>query len=278
MAKMKVELGPTQETLLIPLLGRAQETESGGRLLDDSKAVEIVAQLDYDFTKWGTSARGACIRARIFDSLVSDFLQRHPQGTVVEIGAGLNTRYERLDNGEAHWFEIDLADSMALRLNFFEDTERRTMVAASALDTDWLDQVAALPSPYCFVSEAVLIYLEAPQAEQVLSNLSERFDGAELVMDITPTRAIALQPKSALMKVMDRSSWFRWACDDVHALERVGARVEQEVSLTNLPADIRRDLTPMMRTVMTLMPAFLMRWMSGGYGIYRFRLSTRSVA
>ncbi|MEM6427115.1 MAG: hypothetical protein AAF728_18450, partial [Cyanobacteria bacterium P01_D01_bin.128] len=127
-------------------------------------------------------------------------------------------------------------------------------------------------------SEAVLIYLEAPQAEQVLSNLSERFDGAELVMDITPTRAIALQPKSALMKVMDRSSWFRWACDDVHALERVGARVEQEVSLTNLPADIRRDLTPMMRTVMTLMPAFLMRWMSGGYGIYRFRLSTRSVA
>ncbi|MEM6706979.1 MAG: class I SAM-dependent methyltransferase, partial [Acidobacteriota bacterium] len=74
MTEVPVELGAVQETLLIPLLGRAQETQLGGKLLNDPKAVEIVARLQYDFEKWGTSARGACIRARLFDAQVQRFL------------------------------------------------------------------------------------------------------------------------------------------------------------------------------------------------------------
>jgi len=273
MSNIKVQLGAVQETLLIPLLGRAQETESGGRMLSDPKAVEIVRQLDYDFSKWGTNAQGSTIRARLFDNQVRAFLAQHPNGTVVEIGAGLNTRYERLDNGQARWFEIDLPDSMALRRTFFEEDARRTMFAASALETDWLDEVQKLPGPYCFVSEAVLIYLEAPQAEQVVKNLAERFEGAWLIMDITPTAAVELQSRSALMKVMDTSSWFRWKCDDVAALEKFGARVEHTVSMTSLPVDVRRDLKLSMRIIFALMPRALFNKMSGGYGIYRFSLS-----
>ncbi|MEM1029801.1 MAG: class I SAM-dependent methyltransferase [Myxococcota bacterium] len=272
MPKTKVDLGPVQETLLIPLLGRAQETEAGGRLLSDPKAVEIVQQLDYDFAKWGTAARGACIRTRWFDSLVTSFLAAHPTGTVVEIGAGLNTRYERLDNGRARWFEVDLPDSMALRRRFFDDDARRTMYAASALDIEWLDEVAKLPGPYCFVSEAVLIYLDAAEAELVVKRLAERFPGAQLLMDITPARAIALQPKSALMRVMDRSSWFRWACDDVGALARLGAHVERQASVFDVPPDIRPDLSWGMRFALTVMPRWLFDKMSGGYRICRFRL------
>ncbi|MEL6716449.1 MAG: class I SAM-dependent methyltransferase, partial [Planctomycetota bacterium] len=138
MSDVPVVLGPTQETLLIPLLGRAEETRRNG-LIDDPIAVRIVDRLDYDFSKWdgAPSLRGATIRTRIYDAQVQRFLDAHPEGTVVEIGAGLNTRFERLDNGRAHWVELDLPDTMALRRQFFQDHERRTMVAASVLDTDW---------------------------------------------------------------------------------------------------------------------------------------------
>ncbi|MEM7180576.1 MAG: hypothetical protein AAF518_06675 [Spirochaetota bacterium] len=52
---MKVELGAVQETLLIPLLGRAMETKKANGILQDTKAVSIVEQLDYDFSKWQLS-------------------------------------------------------------------------------------------------------------------------------------------------------------------------------------------------------------------------------
>lgn len=43
------------------------------------------------------------LRTVLFDRWVADFLAAHPDGTVVEIGTGLNTRYERLDNGRGRW-------------------------------------------------------------------------------------------------------------------------------------------------------------------------------
>ena len=61
---VKPDLVPVQETLLIPLLARARETE-----------------------------KGAMLRARMFDRHVEDFLAAHPRGTVVEIGCRLDTRF-----------------------------------------------------------------------------------------------------------------------------------------------------------------------------------------
>ena len=204
---MEVELGAVQETLLVPLLGRAAETRRSRGLIHDPKAVEIVDVLNYDFTKWRgkASLAGTSMRTRLMDGFVSNFLKAHPHGTVVEIGAGLNTRYERLDNGSAHWFELDLPDSMELRRRFFEDTERRTMIAASALETDWIDIVATAPGPYCFVSEAVLIYLEGVQVEQVMKRLAKRFPGAWVVMDTTSPKMVDEQAKHDVMKTfLDR--------------------------------------------------------------------------
>jgi O-methyltransferase involved in polyketide biosynthesis len=81
----------------------------------------------------------------------------------VEIGAGLNTRFERVGNGQAHWIDVDLPDVIELRRRFFADTGRRRMVAASVLDKAWLHDVRQSPGPYFFVAEAVLAYLPEDQ-------------------------------------------------------------------------------------------------------------------
>lgn len=185
MEKIAVELGPVQETLLIPLLARAEETRRGNGIIHDPKAVEIVDSLDYDFTKWhgAGSLVGMTLRTRVFDEQVKRFLNKHPEGTVIEIGAGLNTRFERLDNGTASWIEFDLADSMTLRKVFFQDTERRQMFSGSVLDTDWHQKVLENPSPYCFVSEAVIIYLDGSSVERAIRQMASAFPDSLLVMD-----------------------------------------------------------------------------------------------
>lgn len=234
-----VELGPVQETLLIPLLARARETERPRGLLRDPRAAAIVRGLDYDFSKWegGRSLKGAVLRARMFDRYVEDFLVSHPGGTVVEIGCGLDTRFDRVDDGRVRWFDLDLPDTIALRRRFFDDEPRRTMVAASVLDTDWMDRVAAAGGPWMFVAEAVLIYLDGPDARRALAGLARRFSGARIAFDTTAARMVDTQDRHDAMRHLPRTSWFRWRCDDPREIESWGANLRLEASKTFLDAD-----------------------------------------
>src|SRR5690606_40707144 len=96
----------------------------------------------------------ACLRTVMIDRWVLEFLRLHPGGTVVEIGTGLNTRFERVDNGALRWFDVDLPDSMRLRRRFFTDTRRRTMVEGAFGASDWLERVRSRHGgPYLFRSE-----------------------------------------------------------------------------------------------------------------------------
>jgi len=271
--KMKVELGAVQETLLIPLLARAEATRKKSGLLRDPKAVEIVDALDYDFGKWVgiRSLVGASIRARMFDEEVRAFLAEHPSGTVVEIGAGLNTRYERLDNGRARWLELDLPDSMALRRRFFGDTERRTMIAASAFDTDWYARLEALPPPYCFVSEAVIIYFDKARVEALLGRLATRFSGSVLLTDTTSSKMVDDQAKHDAMSKLPKDAWFRWRCDEPKRLERLGMRLERSHTFADAPPSVVAAMPLAYRLVVALAP-WILRRMVDGYRINRFRL------
>ena len=268
MSTIKPELGPVQETLLIPLLARARETEKRRGLLRDPRAVELVRRLDYDFGKWegGRSLQGAMLRARMFDRYVEDFLAEHPRGTVVEIGCGLDTRFDRVDNGRLRWFDLDLPDAIALRRRFFDDEPRRTMVAASVLDTGWMDQVEAAGGPWMFVAEAVLVYLDAPDARRAVVNIAGRFPGARIAFDTTGARMVDTQDRHDAMRHLPRESWFRWKCDEPREIERWGANLRLAASKTFLDADpdLLERLPLILRLTARFAP-FLLRGRASGY-------------
>ena len=170
----QAQLGDVQRTLFIPLAARAQETGKKRPVLRDRKAVAMLAALDFDPAKYGKGAGGGIVvlRTAIFDYWVRAFLARHPAGTVVELGTGLNTRFERVDNGQVHWIDLDLPDTIALRRRFFTDTDRRQMIAASVLDENWRQAVAQCPGPYFFVTEGVLVYLPGDQVTRALAGIA----------------------------------------------------------------------------------------------------------
>ncbi|MGH3915747.1 MAG: class I SAM-dependent methyltransferase [Pseudonocardiaceae bacterium] len=236
--RQRVNLGEIQETLLIPLYGRAVETRKRRPLLCDPVAVEIVESLDYDFARFdgGPSLLGSVLRTMVFDEWARAFLGRHPAGTVIEIGSGLNTRFERLDNGRLHWVDLDLPDVVALRRQFFTDSSRRHTVAASVLEQDWLAVVATCPGPYLFLSEAVLIYLAEVDVQRTLTQISVRFPTARLALDTAGPHMVATQDRhDALSKVTAR---MRWSCDDPAQLEQwgLGLRLVASRTLAQPPA------------------------------------------
>lgn len=247
----RVPLGAVQETLFIPLAGRARETRKARPVLRDPKAAEIVAAIDFDVAKYGRGAGGlvTVLRSAIFDSWVRAFLDRHPAGTVAEVGTGLNTRFERVDNGAVHWLDLDLPDTIELRREFFADTGRRRMVAASALDEAWLRAVAESPGPYFFVTEGVLVYLPEEGVTRTLARIAERFPGAFVALDTYSRRMLRQQHRMAARR--DIARW-AWACDDPRSLQRLGLSAVESATITRPPRALRRQLPARYRYLLPL--------------------------
>jgi O-methyltransferase involved in polyketide biosynthesis len=256
-----IQLGRVQETLLVPLYGRALDCRRKRPILNDRKAVAMVAALDWDFERFGQTRRVvACtLRTARYDEWVRDFLRRHPAGTVVEIGAGLNTRFERLDNGTVHWFDLDLPDVVELRRRFFTDSARRVTLAASVCASDWMAAVRRSPGPYCFVAEAVLIYLAEPQVRAALAQIAQNFPGARLAFDTGTRRGLEHENRDHARRNLDGR--FVWACEDPQEIEGwdIGLRLVDSHSLFEIPCSAKPSTSWRLRAFFHLLRTRLPR-------------------
>jgi len=250
--RVAVSLGPVQETLLVPLYGRATMTRQGAELISDPKAVEMVAAIDYDFSRFdGTmSLVGSVLRTRIFDRWISRWLDEHPTGTIVEIGAGLNTRYERLDNGRARWFELDLPDVMELRRRFFAETDRRRMLAGSVLDEDWCREVARTGGPWFLAAEAVFIYLQPSEVERIVATIARHVPGSTLAFDTWGEWMRDHQDDHDTIGAMDAR--FTWFCEDPSELAAAEAALEllERYTFLDAPTEVLDLLPPPLREML----------------------------
>lgn len=178
-------LGDIQETLLIPLYFRALETVHSRPIIRDTKAMEIVRALDYDFTRFASAwpiHMEVAVRTEVLDEQVSAFLCKHPEAIVVNLGAGLDGRFERLDNGSVTWFELDLPDSLALRERFFPPSARNRFLSGSMLDFAWMDRVERLDfQPVLIIAEGLFCYFNEAEVRSLFLAVAERLPGAELL-------------------------------------------------------------------------------------------------
>jgi len=188
---IKVEgLSHVSETLFVPLYLRALESHRPDGLINDPKAVELVNRLDYDFSKLGGTAFSRIfplLRMREYDRRVRTFLSHHPEGIIIDIGCGLDTRYYRVDNGRATWYELDFPEVMTIRQQLLGESPRRYSISCSALDFAWMDDVQRLNrQPILFLSEGVFPYFERQEVKHLVKVLCERFQGSELIFDALP--------------------------------------------------------------------------------------------
>ena len=226
--KVKIELGEVQRTLLIPLFGRALEYEKEHPLIKDRYAYKIVKRLDYNFAAGFKQAptqftTNSAIRAYHLDKAVADFIDRHPDGTIVNIGAGLDTTFHRLDNGTIFWYDLDLPDSIDLRRKLIPEGERNKCVAKSVFDRTWFRDIKERRSKVFFMAGGVLVYLKEKKIRKLFVDLIEEFPGSEIMFDIYSRIFAWLRNHALAQRRKDRLELFvrwQWGVNSAKAIAR----------------------------------------------------------
>ncbi len=237
-------LSAVSETMLATLYSHAVESRYPDALIRDPRAEELVARIDYDFKRFQlnpTNQAATCVRLRQFDRFAQAFLAAHPDGVVVQIGCGLDTRFDRVDNGQVTWYDLDLPPVIELRRKLLDETPRYKMIAASALDLAWLDVVDGHPGKaFLFIAEGVFMYFPDAEMRRLVLALRARFPGAEIVFDVASPLVVWLQNlKLARIKAGFR---MRWALRSYDALEAwaPGIRLLEPWYYTSLKESIPR--------------------------------------
>ena len=196
--KIKIKAGSIQETLLLPLWGRAYETQKNNPRLIDEHAVEIIKQIDYDFSNiretQSMSQHGWVARSRHTDRMVLEFIKKHPKASIVNIGCGLDTTFSRVDNGKIMFYELDLPDVIALRKNFYADSDRHISIASSFLDTEWFEQIE-FRDGLLFLAGGVFMYFKEKQIKEFFIKVADHFNACDFYFDSLSPMGIKIGKK-----------------------------------------------------------------------------------
>lgn len=187
---MELKLGDVQTTALIPLAIKANETRSKNARITDKKAVEIIDALGINTAQYDKflSHEGVIARTIMLDRQLKGIIRENPDAVIVNVGAGFDDRFSRVDNGRILWFDLDLEDAIAARRKAFSERERVTMVAGNALDDKWTslvkDAVATRKVRPVFLAEGLFMYLTMEQIRTFLVVLKDNFpEGGTLIAE-----------------------------------------------------------------------------------------------
>jgi O-methyltransferase involved in polyketide biosynthesis len=137
----------------VPLACRALESSRSDAILHDLRAVEVYNALggnpDFLMGMSKIDVFVTTMRARQFDTYARDFLTRNPGGLVVDLGCGLDTRCDRLDDGQMTRLGIDLPEVIELRQKF-SPMESVVKPSQSMLEISWLEEVMRMNKPVVF--------------------------------------------------------------------------------------------------------------------------------
>lgn len=208
-----IEISDVAATSFVTLYCHAIESQSKDPILDDPKAVEITHELnkilsgsknrlDKDLVKGKLKKEMVthiAIRAKQYDRYVFDFLENSPDGVVVNIGCGLDSRFMRVDNGRVMFYDLDLPEVIDIKKQFFEENERYHFISLSVLDHDWMLIVTKHEGPFLFMAEGVFMYLHREDVQSLILKLQSKFSGSELVCEVFNS----IWLKKPLKKIMD---------------------------------------------------------------------------
>ena len=181
--KEKIRLSGVPETMLQTIYARAKESRGRGAI-HDAKAEEIIEKLDYDFSladKDTAMRSGVIARTIVLDKLTKSWLAAHSGAVVINIACGLDTRCYRM-SGYAHWYNLDLPETMAVREKLLPESGTISQIAMSAME-DWGSKISEQNVPVLIVIEGLTMYLNAKDVQQIFAVISNRFPKATVFVE-----------------------------------------------------------------------------------------------
>lgn len=248
-----ITLSGVPETMLQTVYARAKESRGCGAIRD-LKAEEIIGRLDYDFSladKDAAMHSGVIARTIVLDRLVGEYLAAHPGATVMNLACGLDTRCYRMQ-GYAHWYNLDLPETIAVREALLPESGSISQLAMSAMD-DWGAAVEGPSGPALVIIEGLTMYLTQADVQRIFAVIAGRFSAATVFTEtMNPMVVKRFKEKS----IEGSKAKFTWGVKDGRALAALlpGFRLAGEHCLTEgmaafVPVYRLLDKLPLIRNI-----------------------------
>ncbi|MGP1568595.1 MAG: class I SAM-dependent methyltransferase [Peptoanaerobacter stomatis] len=237
---MEIKFDGVMETLLITLYIRAKDANSKEPIINDKKAAQIISKIDYNFSKfenaWG-SYYGTLARVKVMDEETRKFIAKNPDCVIVSVGCGLDTRFERVDNGKITWYNLDFPEVIEKRNLLFEKNSRVIDIPKSALDESWGKDIKTNGKPLLILSEGVLMYLKEDEIKKFLNILTDSFDSFEAHFDLLYKGLVKRSKEHDTLKHMKVN--FEYGVKDGSELVKLNPKLKQ-IGLINFTREMKK--------------------------------------
>ncbi|WP_022762468.1 class I SAM-dependent methyltransferase [Butyrivibrio sp. AD3002] len=213
-----IEKNTVQETLIIPLFGRKVCSEHFPDLFKDPEAERICSMLDYDFEEKGKKMESTVglfgaleVAQRQYDLAweVKDYLKKHPDAAIVNLGCGLDDTFRKCDNGTCKGYNIDMPDVIKVRNEILPAGERENNLGYDLNDDCWMDEINPSHGVVFFAS-GVFYYFKTEAVRGLFQKMAKRFPGAVIVFDSCNRRGAKMMTKTWLKEagISDVNAFF----------------------------------------------------------------------
>ena len=194
--ELNININDVSETAFLTLQCHAIDALSSAPILNDKSAVETLNVLKAYFLTSGSELHKnifqnkvnknlvthTVIRAKKYDEYILKFIDQHPHATVVNIGCGLDNRYERINNRSIHFFDIDLPDIMNIKKQIFHEEANYHQISQSVFDLEWIDKIDT--EHVILVAEGVFMYCNEQDVKRLFITLQEKLKKPEIVFEV----------------------------------------------------------------------------------------------
>jgi O-methyltransferase involved in polyketide biosynthesis len=230
---------PLEDSLWLTLCCRALDNRRAHPILGDAMADQVVRTLDYDYRQLHIKTNlllNATVRAKKLDEVTAGFLARHPDAVGLDLGSGLDTRFERLaPPATVDWYDVDFPAVATARKGLIPERPNAHVIGADVRDPDWLD---AVPSdrPALIVADGLMGFLTKDELVSLLDRLIDHLPSGEMVFNSYTKFAVWAAQHSPGTKSVAELIEFP-GVDDPHDFERwnPGLTLVKEILLSREP-------------------------------------------
>ncbi|MEL6902245.1 MAG: class I SAM-dependent methyltransferase [Cyanobacteria bacterium J06606_4] len=188
------------ETALITLKARVAESEKPFPIIQDvvgKQCLDIIqSHLPADVQNRILNRKlpphlthHIAIRARKYDAETSAFMDNNPDGLVVSLGCGFDTRYWRVSDKTWNYVEVDLPEVVAIKQAILSDLITYPMIGCSVLDDNWIKTIQRLQTENVFfIAEGLLMYLAPVDVIRLFDRLSQSFANSFVLFEVVHRR------------------------------------------------------------------------------------------
>jgi O-methyltransferase involved in polyketide biosynthesis len=123
-----------------------------------------------------------------------------------------------MDNGRITWYNLDLPETIEVRNQIFEPTERVSNIGISVLDPSWADCVK-VRGKMLFIIEGLSMYLTADENAKMFEIIRANFDNAYVIMECLAKRWV--NKESVEQSIQKTGAQFKFGADCFDDLGKV---------------------------------------------------------